>query len=242
LGHLAEGQLATLKRLLLERKTELTELLGRDHHGLDEPMGESVPELSMYDNHPGDIGTELFERSKDLALVDKAEHQLEEVELALLNLESGRYGTCVVCGEPIPYERLEAIPWTGVCILHAESEPSQDRPVEEEMLNPPFGRTSLDETDDPQFDGEDAWQIVARYGTATSPAMAEQPDEFTWEDPYLESDELEGYVEPLESFLATDLRGETREVIRNNQYKTYMQKGEGDRTLEFPGEVDPIDW
>lgn len=237
---LTERQRADLERLLLARKAELANLLARDHHGLDMPPGDSALELSQYDNHPGDAGTELFERSKDLALVEKAEHQLEEVELALVKLASGTYGTCVVCGEPIPYARLAAIPWTALCIRHADSTPSPDRPVEEEMLAPPFGRTSLDgRTDETEFDGEDAWQIVARYGTANSPGAAENPGEFAYEDPYLESDELEGFVEPLESFLATDLYGETREVIRNGAYKTYLQKGEGDRTLEAAGPADP---
>lgn len=233
-----EKQIKRLKRMLLERKTELSRKLSSDHE-LDRPMGDARLELSLYDNHPADAGTELFERSKDLALVESAEHQLEEVELALLNIESGTYGTCVVCGEPIPYARLEAIPWTGYCFRHAEQVPSPDRPVEEELLNPPFGRTSLDREDAPPFDGEDAWQIVARYGTATSPALAENPDEFSYEEPFLESDEQDGCVEPVESFLATDLYGDARMVVRNSQYRSYMEKGEGDRTLELSGDADP---
>lgn len=242
--HLTPRQLAALKRLLLERKAELTELLARDGHGLDRPMGESVSELSLYDNHPGDAGTELFERSKDLALVDKAEYRLEEVELALAAMETGRYGICAVCGGPISYERLEAVPWTALCIRHADPKappdhPS-DRPVEEEVLKRPFGRTSLDDRDEAGgFDREDAWQIVAGYGTSVSPAMAEKPDEFSYEDPYLESDEAEGFVEPPESFLATDITGKARDFVRNGQYRAYMQKGEGDRTLDVSGETGP---
>jgi YteA family regulatory protein len=235
--HLTKPQLEKLKRLLLERKAELADLLARDGHGLERPMGESAPELSQYDNHPGDTGTELFERSKDLALVDKAEHELEQTELALAGMETGRYGICAVCGEPIPYERLEAVPWTALCIRHADPHPSANRPVEERVLKPPFGRTSLDDRDDAGgFDGEDAWQTVARYGTSVSPAMAEKPDEFTYEDPYLESDEAEGFVEPAESFLATDITGKSRGFVRNGPYRTYMEKGEGDRTLERSGD------
>lgn len=234
-----EKQTKRLKGMLLKHKNELQDMLGDDSHGLDQPMGSSSLELSLYDNHPGDVGTELFERSKDLALEDKAEHRLEEMELALLRIESGEYGFCTVCGAPIPYQRLEAIPWTPYCIRHAEENPSFNRPVEEKLLQPPFGRTSLDEEERTQFDGEDAWQIVASYGNSTSPAMAENPDEFSYEDPYLESDEGDGFVEPVESFLATDLYGEARAIVRNGQYYDYLDKGEGDRTLESPGETDP---
>ena len=35
---------------------------------IKESAQEAVGELSMYDNHPGDMGTELFEREKDMAL------------------------------------------------------------------------------------------------------------------------------------------------------------------------------
>ncbi|MEG3068544.1 MAG: hypothetical protein RQM95_10115 [Syntrophaceticus schinkii] len=33
-------------------------------------LRDSINELSMYDNHPADIGTETFERSKDIGLKD----------------------------------------------------------------------------------------------------------------------------------------------------------------------------
>ena len=33
---------------------------------------EAINELSAYDNHPGDLGTETFERAKDLGLKDNA--------------------------------------------------------------------------------------------------------------------------------------------------------------------------
>ena len=69
---------------------------------------------------------------------------------------------CDTCGATISFERLQAIPTTLYCIEHVPDPHSSDRrPVEEEFLAPPFGRTSLDELPDQnQFDGEDAWQIV----------------------------------------------------------------------------------
>jgi RNA polymerase-binding protein DksA len=41
---------------------------------------------------------------------------LQAIEEALLRLEKGTYGICRDCGEPIARARLEAIPWTRVCI------------------------------------------------------------------------------------------------------------------------------
>lgn len=41
---------------------------------------------------------------------------LQATEEALLRMEKGTYGICRDCGDPIAPARLEAIPWTRVCI------------------------------------------------------------------------------------------------------------------------------
>jgi DnaK suppressor protein len=41
---------------------------------------------------------------------------LQAIEEALFRMEKGTYGICRDCGEPIAPARLEAIPWTRVCI------------------------------------------------------------------------------------------------------------------------------
>jgi len=41
---------------------------------------------------------------------------LQAIEEALVRMEKGTYGICRDCGEPVAAARLEAIPWTRVCI------------------------------------------------------------------------------------------------------------------------------
>ena len=41
---------------------------------------------------------------------------LQAIEEALFRMEKGTYGICRDCGDPIAPARLEAIPWTRVCI------------------------------------------------------------------------------------------------------------------------------
>jgi len=41
---------------------------------------------------------------------------LQAIEEALYRMEKGTYGICRDCGDPISPARLEAIPWTRVCI------------------------------------------------------------------------------------------------------------------------------
>ena len=41
---------------------------------------------------------------------------LQAIEEALYRMDKGNYGICRDCGDPIAAARLEAIPWTRVCI------------------------------------------------------------------------------------------------------------------------------
>ena len=49
---------------------------------------------------------------------------LQAIEEALGRIEDGSYGTCRDCGEPIAEARLNAIPWTRVCIACKERQNS----------------------------------------------------------------------------------------------------------------------
>src|SRR5207302_6417956 len=70
---------------------------------------DQVGELSAYDQHPADLGSETFEREKDLSILEGLETELAEVEAALRRLDDGTYGIDEVTGERIAPERLEAI-------------------------------------------------------------------------------------------------------------------------------------
>ena len=81
---------------------------------LTEETGELVS--GSADNHSADAASETYEREMDEGLEEDARDQLHQVEAALARIESGDYGTCEVCGKTIPVERLEAVPWTTLCI------------------------------------------------------------------------------------------------------------------------------
>jgi len=49
---------------------------------------------------------------------------LQAIEEALYRIEKGTYGICRDCGEPIAAPRLNAIPWTRVCITCKEKQSS----------------------------------------------------------------------------------------------------------------------
>ena len=47
---------------------------------------------------------------------------LQAIEEALARIDKGTYGICRDCGEPIAPARLNAIPWTRVCITCKEKQ------------------------------------------------------------------------------------------------------------------------
>jgi RNA polymerase-binding transcription factor DksA len=64
----------------------------------------------QFDDESGEGDTLAVERDFDLALSEQARHAVEEIDRALAKLEDGTYGICEVSGDPIPKERLKAIP------------------------------------------------------------------------------------------------------------------------------------
>jgi YteA family regulatory protein len=240
---LDQERIQSLRSWLLQERNELTERINDNNHfGLSSSFRDSTGELSAIDNHPADAGTEMFERSKDLALLEKEAFRLERVEAALKRMDTGEYGHCVTCGKFIPLERLDALPMAIYCVEHEpRQEPSNNRPAEEDFLYPAFGRTSFDEREDEtEFDGEDAWQIVESWGSSNSPAMAEGNNIEDYESMAIEADENVGFVESLESFLATDITGHNVTVVRNKAYHQYMASNEGDHLLEPDEFIDEL--
>ena len=169
-------------------------------------MRESLGELSLIDNHPADVATEVYERSRDVAQHDRLIHKVEAVDVALARFEQGEYGVCEHCGHEIPFERLEVLPYTTVCKECSSEEESEEEhslhrePVENELLNRPFSRTFNDGTDRVEFDGEDSWQAVARYGTSDSAQdLGTNRDVADPNDVYDDADEVIGAVQYIET-------------------------------------------
>lgn len=65
----------------------------------------------QFDEESGEGDTINIERERDLALSAQARQAVEEIDHALAKIKAGTYGLCETSGEPIPKDRLEAIPW-----------------------------------------------------------------------------------------------------------------------------------
>ena len=73
-------------------------------------------ELTTFDQHPADSGTNLADADREEASLEVLLAQQERVREALARLDAGSYGKCVVCGRALPDERLEARPEAERCV------------------------------------------------------------------------------------------------------------------------------
>ncbi len=100
--------------LLAERKrvaAALENLKNENPGSVEEETGEEAS-----DQHLADTATAMHDRELDYGLTENEEDLLREIDAALERIEAGTYGTCASCGKPIGEERLEALPWTDLCI------------------------------------------------------------------------------------------------------------------------------
>ncbi len=98
------------KSLVSERETydrQATQLRAE----ADSLVADLDPGDVQFDEESGEGDTIAVERNRDLALASKALEMIDEIDHALSKFDTGTYGICEISGEPIPRERLEAIPW-----------------------------------------------------------------------------------------------------------------------------------
>ena len=103
-----------------QRRTELLDMRARvlgaaqDIVSGDEDDGELSSAAG--DQHLADHASEMLDREVDESLEENAEQLVHEIDIAVARIDAGTYGTCARCGQPIPEERLEAVPYATLCL------------------------------------------------------------------------------------------------------------------------------
>src|SRR3954470_219798 len=70
--------------------------------------------------HMAELGSDNFEQEFTLGLMEAEGDTLDLIDGALDRIGDGQYGRCIQCEGPIAKARLNAIPYTPVCIKCAE--------------------------------------------------------------------------------------------------------------------------
>lgn len=86
-----------------------------------------LPESADVNSRQGDLADQASGNNEvhiALKLKQTDAKILQAIEEALTRMEKGTYGICRDCGEPVALARLQAIPWTRVCITCKEKQNS----------------------------------------------------------------------------------------------------------------------
>jgi DnaK suppressor protein len=90
------------RELLSAERERIERALGRHGH-------QDTGRLAD-DEEPGDVASDLYQDELDEGFSDDLREQLAAIERAEARLAAGTYGVSIESGQPIPDERLEAVP------------------------------------------------------------------------------------------------------------------------------------
>ena len=107
-------QLEHFRTRLLEERERVARDLARYYAQTEVSLRDQSGTLSAA---PGELGTDTEDQEIDATNAARQTHELEEIDEALERLyhRPNEYGLCEKTGEPIPFERLDLIPWATTC-------------------------------------------------------------------------------------------------------------------------------
>lgn len=197
------------QRLLKEREryNNIMEMMKDNNIGDQDDFVSN--ELSNYDNHPAELGTEVFQVTLNNALKVNEEYNLNQINEALDKIEEGTYGICVDCHREIDRQRLETLPYANKCIecennsqLHPNG--ANSRPIEERVMQSPFGQKYLNNRDIDQHEGMDYLNDLMKYGSADSPQDMGGYKDF--DEYYTNEIDNQGIVDPIDNISNQDYK------------------------------------
>ncbi|MCL7964793.1 MAG: TraR/DksA family transcriptional regulator [marine benthic group bacterium] len=121
-------ELKQIEDLLLRMRERAIKELANYDESFASSLQASDGDLSAYSFHMADQGTDAMEREKAFLFASKEGRYLYHLDEALRRLYRApeTFGDCEDCGDPIGFERLEALPHTRLCIGCKEKEETGD--------------------------------------------------------------------------------------------------------------------
>jgi DnaK suppressor protein len=97
------------KKILLKEREEIIGEVKQIHESSREMGQDGIQDIA-------DEAANIYHRQVLLSLSENERTRLQEVDEALDRIESGTYGICEECGEPIGMKRLEVRPIAKYCV------------------------------------------------------------------------------------------------------------------------------
>ncbi|MFL5574715.1 MAG: TraR/DksA family transcriptional regulator [Gemmatimonadaceae bacterium] len=115
---LTDSQRSHLERRLQEERARLNRDLERSlRDQAQDDEQERAGDLSSMPFHPADLGTDTMDAELETSNEARMSRELAEIDAALGRLYQTpeRFGICEDTGRPIPFERLDLVPWARTC-------------------------------------------------------------------------------------------------------------------------------
>lgn len=113
---LAESTMAKLRSELEDELARLSSLLDTHQREREEARLSETAAERMPDPMTAEGGSMAFEYEKELSVDQNLEDLVGKAEAALARMDEGSYGVCEMCGQTIPLERLETLPYATSCV------------------------------------------------------------------------------------------------------------------------------
>lgn len=113
---LAKTTVERFRKRLTEEQERLQELIVDYERELEEArLTESSSDRSP-DPGNAEASSMKLEYAKELSIGQNTLDLLSKVDRALQRIETGTYGICESCGNAIPVERLDVLPYSTLCV------------------------------------------------------------------------------------------------------------------------------
>lgn len=112
MSHLTDAQLQGIQQRLYSREAELREEVRAAKEAAAERPSAQGPQVE----DQVEAGEQRFRRGMEHVDLQRDQEELRAIEDAHERIASGRYGDCVDCGRPIPFERLQVQPFALRCV------------------------------------------------------------------------------------------------------------------------------
>lgn len=115
-------EIAQVKAALIEQRKEFVREFAEIEDAAFKSTQSDMSGDVSYDEDGADAGSFTFEREKEMSIGNNIRDLLERVDLALAMIERGTYGLCDSCGQPIAKARLQALPYSTMCLTCKQQE------------------------------------------------------------------------------------------------------------------------
>lgn len=114
-----DAELAEVRTQLEAEIAGLGAEIAQAESDIADRLGDAVADAG---DDPADTGAKTFAREHELSITQNARDLLELNQMALARIDSGAFGSCASCGQPIGKARLQAFPRATLCVTCKQRE------------------------------------------------------------------------------------------------------------------------